>query len=88
MDNKSTGMGSDAFFRDPPKQTAELAPAAAPVSEKKKRERRSFNLSPDMIRLLDNTQHVTAQRGEKMTLSAIVELGIKLAAEQLNHAEG
>jgi hypothetical protein len=78
-------MGTDAFF-----QTATTQPSnkrAEPTnlvsSQAEKPERRSFNLKPSTLRLLDEIQIKTIRDGDKWTLSAIVEQGIALVAEKM-----
>lgn len=93
--SKNTGMGASAFFQSPSPHTAaseepdvtpisqEIAPATD-IQDTEKAERRSFNLKPSTLRLLDEIQIKTIRDGQKWTLSAIVERGIALVAEEMD----
>lgn len=85
---KQTGMGADAFFQLPaqtanekPQNTTEKT-STIQVGEEKP-ERRSFNLKPSALKLLDEIQIKTMREGKKSTLSSIVEQGIALVAEKM-----
>lgn len=94
---KSTGLGADAFFAIPtstraktsqnvaPDQRTELERRLAPADEKA--ERRSFNLRLSILRQLDEVQIKTMRDGNKWTLSAIVERGIELVAQEMGVSE-
>ena len=87
---KQTGMGADAFFQSPPASEAASPPHQQPVPDSEiddKPERRSFNLKPSTLRLLDEIQIKTIRDGDKWTLSAIVEQGIALVAEEMGVKE-
>lgn len=103
QNKKETGMGTDAFFRSPPASGAVSAQQPQPATEtaatknpqtvsetmlpSEKPERRSFNLKPTTLRLLDEIQIKTMRDGDKWTLSAIVERGILLAAKDMGVSE-
>lgn len=97
---KNTGMGADAFFGTPTTnqlapqqvaQTAQIPQKAAqeepPLPVLDKPERRSFNIRPSVLRLLEEIQIKTIRDGNKHTLSAIVERGILLAASEAGISE-
>ena len=97
---KNTGMGADAFFGTPTTnqpapqqvgQTAQIPQKAAqeepPLPVLDKPERRSFNIRPSILRLLEEVQIKTIRDGNKQTLSAIVERGILLAASEAGVTE-
>ena len=97
---KNTGMGTDAFFGPPTtNQLSELhtdqatqtpqkaAQEDPPLSILDKPERRSFNIRPSVLRLLEEIQIKTIRDGNKQTLSAIVEQGIRLAASEAGVSE-
>ncbi len=82
----STGMGSDAFFQNAPAAVVTGKQAMSTVQEvqaEARAERRSFNLKPSTLRLLDEIQIKTIRDGDKWTLSAIVELGIERVAKEM-----
>ncbi len=82
---KRTGMGTDAFFspqRDAPQRPTAIAEPAQLTEPQTIKERRSFNLSTDALRLLDEIQIMSMREGKKMSLSAIVERGISLVASE------
>ena len=84
---KDTGMGTDAFFQTPTAASQpaskQVEPAGSSTQEGDKPERRSFNLKPSTLRLLDEIQIKTIRDGDKWTLSAIVEQGIALVAKKM-----
>jgi hypothetical protein len=85
----STGMGRDAFFgtasvAPPAVDTAQPAAALQDGQKEEPAERRSFNLKPATLRLLDEIQIKTIRQGDKWTLSAIVERGIAMVAKEMN----
>ena len=94
---KSTGLGADAFFAIPtssktktaqgvaPEPRAELESRLTPADEKA--ERRSFNLRLSILRQLDEVQIKTMREANKWTLSAIVERGIELVAQEMGVSE-
>lgn len=88
MAKKQTGMGANAFFKTETKPEApiptEINAAPEPVD---KAERRSFNLKQSTLRLLDEVQIKTMRDGQKWTLSAIVEHGIALVAQEMGVEE-
>ena len=100
---KESGLGADAFFASPapaseeiqgtlPEDTAakvkvKAKSASKPVSDGEPYKRHSFNLKVSTIQLLDNIQIKTMQDRNKMTLSAIVERGIELAAKEMGVSE-
>lgn len=97
---KNTGMGADAFFGTPttnqptsqqveqaaqiPQKTAQEEP---PLPVLDKPERRSFNIRPSILRMLEEIQIKTIRDGNKQTLSAIVERGILLVASEKGVSE-
>lgn len=84
---KDTGMGTDAFFQNPTPPIQSVSKRSEPGAQDaigdKKSERRSFNLKPSTLRLLDEIQIKTIRAGDKWTLSAIVEHGIALVAAKM-----
>ena len=86
-DKKQTGLGADAFFQSPPaekRQPSTASHAKKPVGylQDERPERRSFNLKPSTLRLLDEIQIKSMREGKKSTLSAIIEQGITLVAKK------
>ena len=89
QENKQTGLGADAFFQSAPtttRPTAQSKPPSNPNPEERS-ERRSFNLKPSTLRILDEIQIKTIREGKKSTLSAIIEQGIALAAKEKGAGE-
>jgi hypothetical protein len=81
-------MGRDAFFGNASAVvTKQAAPAIQDVQEEERAERRSFNLKPSTLRLLDEIQIKTIREGDKWTLSAIVERGIAMVAKDMRIGE-
>lgn len=85
MPKVKTGMGADAFFQTEVRPTRQATKSEqTTVGEAtEKSERRSFNLRPSILRLLDEIQIKTMRDGDKWTLSAIVERGIELVAAEM-----
>jgi hypothetical protein len=80
----NTGMGADVFFQTevrPIRQNVKHEPSRL-EGALSKAERRSFNLKPSILSLLDEIQIKTMRNGDKWTLSAIVERGIELVAAE------
>jgi hypothetical protein len=82
-------MGRDAFFGTasvtlPAVGTKQPGSSIQDVQEEERAERRSFNLKPSTLRLLDEIQIKTIREGDKWTLSAIVERGIAMVAKEMN----
>lgn len=65
----------------------EETPALVSDNSDDKAQRRSFNLSTSVLRLLEEIQIKTIRDGNKQTLSAIVERGIRLAADEMGVSE-
>ena len=91
MAKAKTGMGADAFFQTevrPTRQTQnseQVLITKAEVAEKS--ERRSFNLRPSILKLLDEIQIKTMREDNKWTLSSIIEHGIELVAAEMGVSE-
>jgi hypothetical protein len=77
-------MGADVFFQidvRPVRQNT-IHGQTHLESLPPKAERRSFNLKPAILALLDEVQIKSMRDGDKQTLSAIVERGIELVATE------
>lgn len=97
MAKAKTGLGADAFFQteippahsEPIPQQIEQEIAEQRIEGKGtlRPERRSFNLRPAILTLLDEIQIKSIREGHKSTLSAIVERGIELVAAEKGVSE-